>query len=112
MIGTKIKEERLRKKMTQETLGDLVGVSKVSVSGYEKGSKQPTLKTIYRLLEALELTPNELLGYDVQAISEDEVIHLSHNDIHIICSLKEYPELYSKISEDPKRILERISRKI
>ena len=112
MIGTKIKEERLKRDWTQEELGDKIGVSKVCISGYEKGTKSPTLNTIYRLLKALELTPNELLGYEVETVIDKEVIHLSHSDVHILCFLKEYPELYQKISEDPKRILERMQKKI
>ena len=42
IVGERIKEARLTKNMSQQELGDKMGVTKVSISGYEKGTRTPT----------------------------------------------------------------------
>lgn len=58
----KIKELRLQKGLSQETLGSLVGVKKAAINKYETGRvvniKSTTLK---RLAEVLGVTPADLL---------------------------------------------------
>ncbi|MBL2346485.1 XRE family transcriptional regulator, partial [Klebsiella pneumoniae] len=41
MIGEKIKELRKNSKITQEQLGNAIGVSKMAISYFEKGKKSP-----------------------------------------------------------------------
>ena len=44
LIGKRIKELRLERKMSQQELGDMIGVTKVSICGYENGTRTPFLK--------------------------------------------------------------------
>ena len=65
IIGSRLKEERLKRGYSQEQLGTLVGVSKVSISNYERGLEQPKMKRLQKLIDVLEISPNYILGKDV-----------------------------------------------
>ena len=41
LIGKRIKDMRLEKGMSQQELGDMIGVTKVSICGYENGNYPP-----------------------------------------------------------------------
>ena len=76
IIGERIKLARKAKHLSQQELGDLLGVTKVSICGYEKGVRIPTMENFEQLLDILELTPDYLLGRDVNVIREwnEEVV--------------------------------------
>ncbi len=115
LIGQRIKEERKKHGYTQEELGKLLNVSKVSVCGYENGTRTPTLEVFRRLVEILDITPDYALGNDVNVVYEDEkkyTTKLAKEDIAIITELKKHPKLYQKFCEDPKRLIDVINRKI
>lgn len=115
IIGNRIKEARKTKGLSQQQLGDMLGVSKVSICGYETGTRIPTLENFLQLVEILDLTPDYILGRDVTVISENEepyTVKMSKQDLNIIHELKKYNRLYNLLSEDPKRGFELISRKL
>lgn len=115
LFGQRIKEERIKRGLSQQELGDLLHVSKVSVCGYEKGTRTPSLETFNKLIEILEITPDYALGNDVSVVCEENPAYstkLSKEDIIIIRELKKNPKLYQKFCEDPKRVIDVITRKI
>lgn len=114
LVGDRIRKKRIELGLSQEELGDLVGVSKVSICGYEKGNRTPTVDTFILLVDELKTTPQYLLGYDVDVIEEHTgySIKMSREDIQIIRELKLRTELYNRILENPKRMIEFISRRV
>lgn len=56
IIGTMIREARLRRNMTQGDLGKLLGVQKAQISKLENNTKDFRIGTIIRALEALGAT--------------------------------------------------------
>lgn len=54
VIGHMIKKARKEKKLTQEQLGNLVGVQKAQISKLESGSINVTVATIVKVFEALK----------------------------------------------------------
>lgn len=115
LLGQRIKEERLKRGLSQKELGDLLHVSKVSVCGYEKGVRTPSLETFNKLIDILGITSDYALGNDVNVVYEDSETYstkLSKEDIAIIRELQKNPELYQKFCEDPKRVIDVIIRKI
>ena len=44
IIGNRLKKLRLSKGLNQQELGDLIGVTKVSICGYENGTRTPNLE--------------------------------------------------------------------
>lgn len=84
-IGAMIRAERLRRGMTQDELGERVGVGKAQISKIESG-KGLTVKTISKVLDALDLSATveftsqkrvdrRMIGYVVAAINEFAKTH-------------------------------------
>lgn len=115
IIGTRIKEARKNKGFSQQQLGDILGVSKVSICGYENGTRIPTLENFLQLVDILDLSPDYILGREINVIS-DEVepysVKMSKYDINIIDELKKHSDLYNMLIRDSKRTIELISRKL
>ena len=115
LIGKRIKDMRLEKGMSQQELGDLIGVTKVSICGYENGTRTPSLDTFCVLADIFETTTDYLLGREVPVVSDDgnELIGVvSRDDINIINEIKHYPNLYGKLIKDVKRYVSLIVKKM
>lgn len=63
-IGDNIKKFRIFRKMTQIELGEAVNRSKNVVSNWERGDNTPDLDTLEKLCVVLDVTPNQLFGWD------------------------------------------------
>ena len=64
-IGSRIKERRLSQGMTQEELGNIVGVNKVTIHKYENGIITNIPSDRLELLAmALKVTPAYLMGWE------------------------------------------------
>lgn len=115
LIGERIKKERIKRGLTQSELGQMLNVSKVSICGYETGTRTPTVDTFLKLIEILELSPEYTLGLDIPVMAENEEdyhVFMAKEDIIIIEEIKKHRELYNKLCTDPKRVIELMSRKI
>lgn len=60
LIGKKIQEIRKKKKITQDYLAELIGVETPSISNIETGKYFPSAENLDKILEVLEIKPNEL----------------------------------------------------
>lgn len=113
IIGSKIKEKRIALGLSQEQLGEKLGVSKVSICGYENGTRTPTMQNFIDIMEILGLTPDDLLGREVKVIAEKEEqykVYVSKLDLQLLKELKKHGKLYNKIMQDPVRSVELIDR--
>lgn len=61
-FGKVLREVRLEAGLTQEQLGLEAGVRRTFVSILELGEQQPTLTTITKLAEALNVKPSALIS--------------------------------------------------
>ena len=61
---------RHEKKLTQEELADFMGVTKASVSKWEKGINTPDLLLLPQLAAYFDVTIDELIGYEAQLSGE------------------------------------------
>lgn len=68
-IGKFIAEKRKEKKLTQQALADLIGVSNKTISKWECGNGMPEVSLMLPLCEALHITVNELLSGETLDIS-------------------------------------------
>ncbi len=57
----KLKEKRIEKGLTQEQLGQAVGVSYRTIYQYETGRREPSLKILRALANALNCTIDEIV---------------------------------------------------
>lgn len=112
--GYRLKQLRKEHYLSQEELGQILGVSKVSVSGYEKGMRVPSMDVLITMIKLFDVSADYLLGREVNAVCEDEmnmVIKLSSVDIEIIEELHSKPDLYNKIAENPQRFFAPYTKK-
>lgn len=58
----KIRDLRKKKGWTQEEFGDMLGINKVTVSGYENGKRQPTPEMLSRMADLFGVSIDTLLG--------------------------------------------------
>ena len=61
-IGQKIKELRKKARLSQEELGNAIGISRQSVTAWETGKAEPDGYNVRALAEALNTTAAYLLG--------------------------------------------------
>ena len=107
-IGQKIKEARNKKKLTQQELGELIGVQKSAIAKYESGRVVNIKRsTLQKIASALDMRPSELIfesspkdvaNFHVRIISDFELMDV----------LKEY----YKLSEDNKRVIRDLIRNL
>ena len=72
-IGEKIKELRYKKGLTQEEVGNLIGVSAQSVSKWERGEGYPDIEMLPSLANYFGVSIDELLGADANLQKYDEI---------------------------------------
>ena len=60
-LGFNIKIERLRKRLTQFTLAELVNVSESTISLVERGQQTPSIFLVYEIAKVLNVDINVLL---------------------------------------------------
>ena len=97
-LGYRLKELRKDKEMSQAQLGEILGVSKVSVSGYENGTRVPSVEILLMMLDVFKVSADYLLGRELNVICEDDLnlpVCLSLGDIEIIRELRSKPSLYN-----------------
>ena len=105
-LGYRLKKLRKQKQISQTELGNLLGVTKVSVSGYENGTRIPSMDILIKILDVFQVSADYLLGREVSCVCEDDEsvpLILSSSDVEIIREIRGKPTLYNQISKDPKR---------
>jgi len=61
-LGARIKELRIAKSLSQQTLADKLGIMQHTVSKYENNNKRPSLEILILLADILETSTDYLLG--------------------------------------------------
>ena len=62
-FGAKLKVIRLEKKLSQEKLALLADLDRTYISGIERGVRNVSLVNIFKLAQALDVSPSELLKF-------------------------------------------------
>src|SRR5690625_3473491 len=62
MDGQRLRILRKQKRLTQEQLGKILHVSKVSISGYESGDRTPDTENLQKIADYFEVSVDYLLG--------------------------------------------------
>jgi transcriptional regulator with XRE-family HTH domain len=61
LFGNVLKQLRNEKGISQEELGFESGYHRTYISMLERGKKSPSLKTIFQLAKALDVTPSDIM---------------------------------------------------
>lgn len=78
-IGKFISENRKRKGLTQEQLGELLGVTNKTISRWENENYMPDLSLLIPLSETLDISLNELLNG--KYITEDKIMETTEKSL-------------------------------
>lgn len=69
-IGIRIKAAREAKKLTQEELAELTGLTNNYISNIERNRSKPSIETLIKICNSLEITPDYILLDSVYASKE------------------------------------------
>ena len=78
--GTKIKEIRKQKGLTQKQLGDLCGIADSNIRKYENGKQNPKIETLQKIATALECDLSDLMDSDEYKLHNIELAIKKAND--------------------------------
>lgn len=107
-IGQKIKKARLERGLTQQELGDIVGVQKSAIAKYENGRVVNIKRsTLQKIAKALNIRPSELLFAD----TPKEAANL-HARIITDFELMETIKDYYLLSEENQRMIRDLIRSL
>ncbi len=114
MLGNRLKQLRRKKNLTQQQLGDMINVTKVSICCYEKGDRVPSLDTLIDLANVLEVDLNTLVGYDKYIVSDNDTtygLNVSKEEMQLLLELRQYKRLYDDLTARPRRTIQSILNK-
>lgn len=69
-FNDRLKESRTSANLTQEQLAEKLGIAKSTLSGYESGNREPTIATIAKILDILNVDANYLYQDEVKRIDK------------------------------------------
>ncbi len=72
LIGEVIREYRVKKGISQEVLSGLAGLDRTHYSKIERGQREPTIETLFKIAGALDIPPHEIIQTIENAISAPE----------------------------------------
>ena len=89
-IGQKIKKARLERGLTQQELGDIVGVQKSAIAKYENGRVVNIKRsTLQKIASALNIRPSELVFTESPRDAADLHVRII-TDFELLESIKDY----------------------
>lgn len=72
LVGSVIQKCRRDKRMSQEILSGLAGLDRTHYSKIERGLRSPTLDTLFKICQALDLQPHEMMIKIEKELQEQE----------------------------------------
>lgn len=116
LIGNRLKEARKKAGLTQEELGNLIGVGKSSICSYEKETRNPTLDNIIELIYVLGVSADYLLGTDkiikTDVLDNPKYRTMTKEEVAFIEILRKDKIVYEILFQDPKRGSDLIKQKL
>ena len=114
--GDRLKTLRTEKGLNQQTLADMIGVSKSLISCYENGKRKPSLENIISFMEIFGVTSDHLLGTDnlIKTVKNEKTIYkpLTNEEVIFIEELRKNNLVYEVLFTEPKRGAELIIKKL
>ena len=86
-FGSKVKELRLEKGLTQQQLANLLGVAISAISSYESGSRYPSYEVLISIARIFHVSTDYLLGLD--KLNTVDVSGLEDKEVAVILQMIE-----------------------
>lgn len=114
--GARLRKLRKEKGLTQEELGNMLGLGKSAICCYEKELRSPSLETIMDLVNIFAVSSDYLLGIDklieVNIGENKNYVPITNEEIKFIEGLKKDKMVYDILFQDPKRGADLVKKKI
>lgn len=62
IVGRVIQRTREQRRQSQELTSGLAGIGRTHLSAIERGVRRPTLETFFKIAEALQISPSQLMA--------------------------------------------------
>lgn len=124
-INDRIKDARKKIGYTQDQLGKLIGVAKSTVAGYERGSSEPSIDIIIKIMDALHVdanylwqdsveTPNSISASELELIRDFNMLDSQGQDtvLYIIKNEKKRCEQINQMKNEVNELQEQIKEKV
>ena len=104
-LGKRIREQRLKKHLTQEKLGEIIDVNTSNISHIERATTQVSLPSLIKIANALDTTLDQLVCDSSLPIAE---IYIEQDITNLLqgCSLREKQIIKDIIIATKKTLLE------
>ena len=112
LLAKRIKELRLEKNLTQEELGKLINVTKVSICCYENAARVPTLETLLALADVFNVGLDYLLGREETVEVLEEKTKMSKEEVEFIKEIRNNKKTYEFLITNPKRCASLIEKNL
>lgn len=115
--GSRLREARKKRGLTQTELGELIGVGKSAICCYEKETRNPTLEAVIEMVHVFGVSADYLLGADylVKTVDRNNAeiyAAMTKEEITFIEELKKNKLVYDILLEDPRRGAELVKKEI
>ena len=70
IFGKVLREIRTENNISQEKLAELCDLDRTYISLLERGLRQPTITTIFKLARALDISPSSIIGLVENRVKE------------------------------------------
>lgn len=90
-LGDRIQQTRKKAQLSQEKLGDMVGVTRQTISNWELNITTPDANQLLALSKALQISMDALMENDIQHLLEQKVTvveaKVNKNNTLLLCIL-------------------------
>lgn len=116
-IGKRLKEARKKKNLTQKVVGEMIHISKGSVSKQENDKSYPKLNILLEIADLYDVSIDYLFSRDkFVACENDDSYHIRVSDKTLklisLLSSNEYISLLHYLEDDPNQRLKIVKSKI
>lgn len=108
-ISDKLKEVRLRKGKSQQSVAEYLGITRQAYSHYEVGRRKPDYETLLKLSEFYEISVLDLLNTEKapasdadRAINDDDIKFALFGDAEIDDELYEEVKAFARFAKERK----------
>ena len=111
LIGSRLKELRITRGVTQEELGKILGVTKASICCYEKGTRTPTIDNLIDLVDYFGVSADYLLGNDKIVLTKKDkpkTYLMTDEEVKFIEYLRRVKD-YDKLIKEPLILISKIN---
>ena len=72
VVGRVIQDYREKKGLSQEVVSGFADIGRTHLSAIERGERKPTLETFFRICDALQVRPSEMMEKIEECIAQQE----------------------------------------